>query len=364
LADAGNLLGFTGIGQGIVDIVINVYEDSFDPTSPELNRVASIDEGSVIALETGSNYILVVQPYCENTSGVFAVVVRGSGVISGAGFESVAYSHGQHSPADGLAEFPLDIGVRSYDVSGPVQVPRTGIYYFGDVGINFNADLTLLVYEGFFNPNDTSNNLAGAASFAGTLTLDKNKTYVFVMVDQDDLQGNWQFVLFPPGAVRFNENLKGAWVTPGVQGSGVMMEIGTQTGVLFFAWFTFPEPPPPVLQAKPGTRLDSSDSRLNADLGSSDQRWLTAFGVIDPNSSIVNINYENTTGGFFDSTTPVPATDSNYGSGTVEVIDCNKLVISYELPGGVAGSASMVRIIPDGEIACLESVDAAVIVQE
>ena len=38
VTDAGNLLGFTGTGQGIVDIVISIYEDSFNPLDPEANR--------------------------------------------------------------------------------------------------------------------------------------------------------------------------------------------------------------------------------------------------------------------------------------------------------------------------------------
>ena len=44
LADAGNLIGFSGLGQGIVDITISIYEDIFDPANPDLNRIAIIDD--------------------------------------------------------------------------------------------------------------------------------------------------------------------------------------------------------------------------------------------------------------------------------------------------------------------------------
>ena len=364
LADAGNLLGFTGTGRGVVDIVINVYEDSFDPTNPGSGRIATIDEGEALTLEAGKSYVLVIQPYCENTSGVFAVVIRGSGVIAGAGFESAAYTNGQHSLSDPISDFPMGIGFHAYDVSDPVQVPQTGIYYFGAVGINFNADVTLLAYEGSFDPFEPSDNLVGAVSFTGSLTLSKNKTYIFVMVDQFDLEGNWQYVLFPPGAIRFNESLKGAWVTPGVGGSGVMLEIGTQTGILFFAWFTFPEAPPPVLGSKANPTPESNPANsVNTDLGSTDQRWLTGFGAIPTDSNLMNIKYENTSGGFFNAMTPVPITDSNYGTGTVTVIDCSNIVISYDLPGGLLGSAPMVRALPEGKTACLQSINAAPVVQ-
>jgi hypothetical protein len=354
IADAGNLLGFTDAGQGIADVVINVYEDSFDPTDPGLNRIAVVDEGAIVALQAGHSYLLVLQAYCEDTEGVFGIVLRGAGIISGAGFPSAEFTSGEHTPQDAIADFPLDIGVHAYHVSEPVQVPRTGIYYFGEVGINFNAGISLLVYEGSFNPGDTSDNLVASASYTGGLLLERTKTYRFVSVDQDDLEGNWQYALFPPGPMRFNESLKGAWTTPGVEGSGVMMEIGTQTGILFFAWFTFPEEDSISIESDPKTSTRA--------IGSSDQRWLTGFGFIPPDSNKMNIQYENTTGGFFNQEFPVPVTDSNYGTGTVEVSNCAHLEITYDLPGGVVGTAPMIRTLPDGEIECLESVNAGPIV--
>ncbi len=364
LADAGNLLGFSGTGQGIVDIVINIYEDSFSPADPGFNRIAIIDEGAAVTLESGKNYVLVLQPWCENISGVFGIVIRGSGIISGAGFNSAAFTSGQHELSDASADFPMGIGLHAYDVSGPVTVPQTGIYYFGEVGVNFNAGITLLAFEESFNPNDTSANLVGSASLVGPLSLSSDKIYVFVTVDTDDLAGNWQYALFPPGPVRFNESMKGAWVTPGVDGSGVMMEVGLQSGVLFFAWFTFPDAPLSMLATKSAPTLSSvSEISANVDIGSTDQRWLTGFGPIHLDSSIVDIKYENTTGGIFNAVTPKPTTDSNYGFGTAEVTGCNNITITYDLPGGVQGTAPMVRALSDGLTDCLESINAAPIVQ-
>lgn len=358
IADSGNLLGFTGTGQGIVDIVINIYENSFDPADPGLNRIAIIDEGSTATLESGKNYLLVIQAYCENISGVFGIVLRGSGTITGAGFESDSHTIGQHAPSDPTATFPDGIGTHGYDLSSLVSVPSTGIYYFGEVGLNFNADVTLLAYENSFDPNNTGTNLAGWVSQTGSLSLSKDKLYVFVAVDANDLEGNWQYTLFPPGPARFNESMKGAWITPGVDGAGVMMEIGSKSGVLFFAWFTFPDAP--VVQLASKTPMNPEPS---ADIGSSDQRWLTGFGPIHALSSTVDIRYENTTGGIFNATLPKPVTDSNYGFGTAQVTDCNNINISYDLPGGVVGTASMIRALNDGVNDCLEAVNADPIVQ-
>jgi hypothetical protein len=361
IADAGNLLGFTGTGKGIVDIVISIFEDTFNPLDPAANRVATVDEGQSVALESGKTYLLVIQSYCEDASGVFAIVIRGTGTVSGAGFISDSFTSGQHSLTDDIADFPQGIGLHAYDVSSPVSVPQSGVYYFGDVGIYFNADLTVLVYENSFNPGDTSDNLVGVASFAGSFELKKDKNYIFVMVDQLDLNGAWQFALFPPGEMRFNETLKGSWVTPGVQGSGILMEIGSETGILFFAWFTFPEAPAVQLAKSATTTQADQGAVLNADIGSTDQRWLTGFGAIPPDSNVMNIKYENTTGGFFNAMLPVPTTDSNYGVGTVEVVDCENILVGFDLPGGVNGTAPMVRIIPDATDPCLRSIDAAAV---
>ena len=139
-------------------------------------------------------------------------------------------------------------------------------------------------------------------------------------------------------------------MTPGVDGAGVMMEVATDTGLLFFAWFTFPGAQA-MLHSDDGIRAEA--------VGSDDQRWLTGFGAIQAGSSVVNITYENTTGGIFNAETPKPATDSNYGTGSAEIIDCSNIVLDFNLPDGVSGSAAMVRAIPDGLQDCLKSVDAA-----
>jgi len=364
IADAGNLLGFTGIGQGVSDIVINIYDGNFDPQNTSLNRVSSIDEGNSIPLEAGNSYLLVIQPYCEHSGGAFGIVIRGSGSVAGVGFSSDAHTSGQHEISDGSATFPDEIGAHVYDASLPITVSRTGLYYFGEVGANFNASITLLVYEELFDPNNTNTNLIGSVSTAGSFSLSRDKAYVFVAVDQDDLLGNWQYTLFPPGEVRFNKSMKGLWVTPGVDASGILMEVATKAGTLFFAWFTYWDAPVVANSSKTGITPSSvSEASANAAVGSSDQRWLTGFGPIHPDSSVVDIKYENSTGGIFNSTTPKPTTDSNYGFGTAEVFDCNNIMITYDLPGGLQGSMDMVRLIRDGITDCLQMVDAAPITQ-
>ncbi|MFT5138508.1 MAG: hypothetical protein ACI9H8_000308 [Lysobacterales bacterium] len=364
IADAGNLLGFTGEGRGIVDIVISIYQDDFNPGSPSANRLTSIDEGVSITLEADKDYVLVIQPWCENISGVFAIILRGDATFTGQGFESDSVTFGQHDQTDPTASFPEGIGTHSYNASGLISVFETGLYYFGDVGINFNAGITLLAYENAFDPASTGANLAGIVSNAGSLLLSKDKSYVFVAVDTFDLGGNWQYTLFPPGPARFNDSMRGAWVTPGVDGAGVLMEAGLQSNILFFAWFTFPDAPALANSSKTAETLNSkSQIGKEADIGSTDQRWLTGFGVIHPDNAVVDISYENTTGGQFNATLPKPTTDSIYGFGTAQVFDCNNIIITFDLPGGVSGSAAMMRAIPDGMDQCEQMRNAAPIIQ-
>jgi len=358
LADGGNLLGFNDIGQGIMDLVISVYEGEFDPLEPAVNRVITIDEGEGVALDAGTEYILVLQPYCENESGVFAVVVRGPGLISGPGFISAARTFGTHTAGDETANFP-GIGTHVFDASAPYQAPATGLYHLGEIGLYFNAGIRLFVYRGSFNPEDTALNLVDDVDFAGSLFLEANQDYVFVAVDQDDLLGAWQYLFFPPGQVYFNASIRGAWVTPGVEGAGIMVELGEETGVLFFAWFTFPESAQALAAAREEwLTAATGGSQGKTSVGSTDQRWLTAFGAIPPQGNFMSISYENTTGGAFDQTSPIPTTNSAYGTGTVELIGCSQMEVTYDLPGGVSGSAQMYRIIPDGELECYRSTPA------
>jgi len=147
--------------------------------------------------------------------------------------------------------------------------------------------------------------------------------------------------------------------TPGVEGAGIMVELGEETGVLFFAWFTFPESAQALAAAREEwLTAATGGSQGKTSVGSTDQRWLTAFGAIPPQGNFMSISYENTTGGAFDQTSPIPTTNSAYGTGTVELIGCSQMEVTYDLPGGVSGSAQMYRIIPDGELECYRSTPA------
>jgi hypothetical protein len=359
VSDAGNFLSFDHPNNGVADIVVLFYAGSFSSASPATNRVGVVDEGDGVALTAGTTYVVVVQHWCVELVGAFALVIRGPGDITGAGFNSLAYTFGQHRNTDMSANFPL-IGTHRYDASEPVSIFRSGNYWFGEVGLYFSASTALFVYEGTFDPNNTSANLVDVLEFAGFVTLEQGKKYVFVSVDLFDDFGDWQFALFPPGSMIFNPGMSGAWVTSGVGSQGILMEVFGDIGILFFAWFTFPDAVavvttdrnPVTTEAAPGIQPENH-------LGSTDQRWLTASGLVPDDSNFMNVSYENSTGGAFDSPVPVATTDSNYGTGWIEAFSCNHIQINYDLPGGIAGTTDFRRILGDGLPYCYSFIKAA-----
>ena len=154
----------------------------------------------------------------------------------------------------------------------------------------------------------------------------------------------------------FGTHLNGAWATPGVDAAGIMLEVMPDSGLLFFAWFTYPDP-------------FYSDQWWPFSVatvpGYSDQRWITAYGRL-PEVGITRVNliYENSTGGGFDTdleTWPswVARTDSEYGVGWLELLACDRFELHYDINGGLlVGTTEMVRLSPDGVAQCNELAEA------
>lgn len=363
VVDAGNDFSLDGTGGSIADIVIAVYQGSFSAASPADNRIASVDVSDEVSLTAGTSYVLVAQHWCDEIVGAYAAVIDGPGDVTGAGFSSFGYTRGEFSFLSPTADFG-SLGEHAYHESQPVSVFRSGHYYFGDLGLD-GSFIVLRVYEGSFNPANTSTNLVAETPVwfftTDQFTLEAGKQYVFVAINVTDFGDRWQFVLFPPGNTTFNPGLNGAWGTTGVSGAGVMMEVFPNTGLLFFAWFTYPDAL--VVNRAENGKTEASDDgtiKLQGHLGAEDQRWITGFGAL-PNdgNNFMNIAYENSTGGAFDQTNPVPSTDSGYGTGWIELFDCSHFALNYSLPGGLSGTTDMYRLAPDGLNYCYSFIKAA-----
>lgn len=351
VADAGNV----GYGQenGIRDISALLYEGSFDPDNPGDNLVAAVDGGyndisdaTETDLQTGVDYVIVAQHWCDSEVGAgwYAIIIRGPGTVTGAGFATPQRTLGNFSNAD-QANFPDHDGVHKYASSNPMQVARTGYYMYSEIAGAWDSGspVILLVYKNAFNPVAPGTNFVTDVFFGGPVFLETGQDYVFVLVDYFDADGIWQYVLFPPGSPSFNSGLSAAWFNQDTVGQGVLAEFGAQTNLWFMAMFTF-DAPTITSAAQPQS------------VGSTGQRWLTAYGSPGPGSSTLNLKFENSSGGAFNSPEPPVNTDSNYGTGTVEVVSCENIVITYDLPGGLEGLMDLERALPDGADNCYQQV--------
>jgi hypothetical protein len=364
VADAGNNFPYFGVDADIADVVVVIYAGSFSSASPATNRVASIDEGDQVALSAGISYIVVVQHWCSEIVGPYAVIIEGPGEITGAGFDSLGYTYGEFLPGAPTADFP-GVGEVRYVEAGPITVPRSGNYFFGDTGpLLGSGSLRLYVYAGAFNPADPAANLVTASTFSptSTIALQSGVNYIFVAADVFNELNLYQFVLFPPGPFTFNPGLNGAWVADGVEAQGIFMEVFPSVGILFFAHFTFTDQVA-VAQADKDRITTQSDgdggTRPQNHVGAPEQIWLTAYGNIPEGENFMNLKYENSTGGAFNAEEPQATTDTNYGTGWIEGFGCNHILINWTLPGGVMDTRDYHRLLNDGVPHCQSFIKAA-----
>ena len=370
--DSADIYVFTDIGAffpsdlpqaEIADVAIMVYQGSFDSNSPLANRVGIINLSEELALAEGTDYVVVVQHQCDEFVGPFGIVVEGPGSISGAGFNSLPWTMGEFSAQSPTAFFGGEVGFEAgYQVTGPVSFPRTGNYYYYDVGPRLNHSfLTVWIYEDSFDPLDTQKNLVEALPLApvARVRLEAGKSYVFVGINFTEGEGPWQFALFPPGNLGFNPGLNAAWGTPGVEGAGILMEVFEQTGILFFAWFTYTDP---LIALQSQLQADEGVTRPQSTLGAPEQIWLTGFGLVPQDGgNFMNVAFENASGGAFNVPSPEPEINSSYGTGWIELFSCSHFDLHFSLPGGLESTVPFNRLVGDGFEYCLEFVTAGAI---
>jgi hypothetical protein len=355
--DAGNWFSYA-IPQGsIADTVTIIYSDSFDSANPANNRLATVDEFESIELYAETSYVLVVQHWCAEINGAYAIVIDGgNATISGGDFTSLPQTIGDFD-SDSLTASFSDQGVLRYR-SDATTVTASGTYYFRDVGEEFGGStLSLRIYTDSFDPLNTDANIIVNTNglFIDSFTLQAGINYVFVVVENRFESQRLQYVLFPPGPLYFNPGLNGAWVADGVEHQGLLMEVLPNAGILFFAHFTFTDQVAVV--SKNVSRLttqtsDSGGAEVPNSLGADDQIWMTAFGSIPASGSYMTINYENSTGGRFNSETPAATINSNYGTGWIEGFSCDHLLINWNLPGGIVDTRDYHKAAQDGVPYC------------
>jgi len=317
------------------DLMLAVYNDSFDSSDLAKNLVVTIDDGGTVGLQSGQDYVVVVQHWCENSfPATFAVSLSGPGEITGAGVVvSPDWTRGDLAGSDPKAVFS---GVsQHYDVSEPVTFPVTGLFRFAEVSLFDRLDMQLRVYAGSFNPADTGAGLLSRLDDAGGVLLEAGKKYLFVVTAHTPgNRGEWHWVMFPPGPLQFNAGLNGAWFNPATSGQGILVDVFTERRQFFVAWFTFD--------------LERPNVNANPMIGDDGHRWLTAFGQYADGDSAISLEIENTRSGVFDSADPPVVQDAGYGSIELEFSDCLNGTLTYDIPTGpVSGVIPITRIAND-----------------
>lgn len=323
-----------------VDVTANVYSGNFNPNAPQNNLLTpdGVDLADLVNLSSGTNYVLVVQHWCQNREGDWAVTFSGPGSVnSGAAVQTPNFTEGEFAEEDPTTV--SDCGESQYRQSGPIRVSTTGTYYYTDISINYEVDMCLQVYTAPFDPNSPNANQVGnAMDDFGTIELQANRDYYFVAQPLAGPQvGEYFYVFAPPAPFRITHAMAGGWYDPATNGQGFLMDVFDKANSMFVAWFTYD--------------LERPDGNVEAMIGDPGHRWLTAQGPIEGDTGDLEITW--TSGGVFDSPSPAPGPGVQDGTMTVEFFDCLTGEVTYDLgTANVSGVVPIQRLANDAADLC------------
>ncbi|MBT8061313.1 MAG: FG-GAP repeat protein, partial [Gammaproteobacteria bacterium] len=137
--------------------------------------------------------------------------------------------------------------------------------------------------------------------------------------------------------VAINQGMNDAWVSEQAPLQGLFFTVYENLGVFFLSWFSFDSQVPvagPV-----------------AVFGAEDQRWVTGSGTFLGNTA--TLSAELTSGGAFNTDTPLAMQDGAYGTITIVFNSCNEAVLTYNFPGpGLSGQMTLTRVLPSNVPLC------------
>lgn len=338
ISDAYNVIG--------VDISALVYRGSFNVNSPLTNLVTldGADFFASVDLNAGTNYILVVQQYCDtnfsktwlNREGAWAVALSGPGTVTSDLKVTVpGMTQGSFAASDPAAD--TSCGISQYQQSGPVRVSTSGTYYFADLSLYYAVDMCLQIFTAPFNPASPEANRIFEEDDYGFVSLVAGKDYYFVTQPLDvAAEGDFFYMFAPPAPFGITFAMAGSWYFPDTTGQGFLIDVFDTANLMFLAWFTYDLERPP--------------SGATAMIGDPGHRWMTAAGPFQGNTANLNITWSS--GMVFDSESPAVERDSD-GTMTVEFYDCYTGRVSYDLgASGRKGDVPIERIVNDAVPFC------------
>ncbi|MEJ8566785.1 CARDB domain-containing protein [Elongatibacter sediminis] len=150
-----------------------------------------------------------------------------------------------------------------------------------------------------------------------------------------------------PG-IPFNQGLNDAWFNAVTGGQGFFINVFSDIGKVFLAWFTYD--------------LERPDSSVQANLGGPGHRWLTAFG--DFQDGVATLDIEKTSGGVFNSAEPGPVQTLD-GTITLRFATCGEGSVAFAIPSvGISGVVPIQRLGDDNISWCDELIAAASTAQQ
>lgn len=323
-----------------VDLSALIYSGTFNPNAPltNLRTPGGIDTDGYAELTAGTNYTLVVQHWCENTEGAWALTFSGPGSVTSNRVVSVpAMTQGTFDGTEPTATITANCGESHYEQTGPVQVSTSGTHYYTDIFTYAFVDLCLHVYTAPFNAgNPALNRLATLDDYDGVY-LEANTNYYFVAQSMDYTPtGDYFYVLAPPAPFRITHAMAGGWYDPATPGQGFLLDVFDNVNSMFLAWFTFD-----LQRPAPGT---------DAQIGDPGHRWLTAQGPFSGDTADMDITWSS--GMIFDSASP-PVQQEQDGTLTVEFYDCSTGQVTYDLgTGNAQGQLPIQRLANDAVNLC------------
>lgn len=322
-----------------VDVSALIYSGAFNPNAPQNNLLTpgGIDTDGYAELTAGTNYTLVVQHWCQNTEGAWALTFAGPGGVTSNRVVSVpAMTQGTFAGTE--PTIVSSCGESHYQQTGPVQVSTSGTYYYTDIFTYAFVDVCLHIYTAPVNAaNPALNHVATLDDFE-SVHLDANTDYYFVVQSWDYTPtGDFFYVLAPPAPFRITHAMAGSWYEPATDGQGFFMDVFDNVNFMFLAWFTFD--------------LERPDPGAQAMIGEPGHRWLTAQGPFSGDTAEMDIYW--TSGMIFDSANPPKENPDQDGTMTVEFFDCSTGQVTYDLgTANVQGQVPIQRVINDAVDLC------------
>jgi len=316
-------------GKPGLNLITALYQGSFDPQNPALNRLGR-DEYAAWPrqLEAGTEYTLVLQNVSA-PMGVWTVVINGPGEVNSTARVHVpGLGQGSITGTEAKVKDLCSEVEAGYKVEGPFKVSRDGVHYFTNMShlstaseVIWDSEICFGVYS---TPPDPQHPEAGRLEYLdryrGSFELQADTDYYLLVGSVEDKATDYFMVIAPPAPAVINPWMSGLWADPGTDGQGVMLNVYPSIDAVHLAWFTYD-------LERPGTQT-------TAQLGEPGHRWLTAFGGLNGPDSDMTIT--RTAGGVFDATQPVPQQIQD-GSIQLNFSSCTEGTLAYDL-----GSANTV----------------------